>query len=74
MDFGNVEGGVLNALWPYSLVGDRVPMNSAPPTTLRATDGEIQGTVIWTAVDGMHAENERSVAVGPLSSEQQKAF
>ena len=49
-------------------------MNSALPTTLRATDGEIQGTVIWTAVDGMHAENERSVAVGPLSSEQQKAF
>ncbi|MEU5269996.1 Xaa-Pro peptidase family protein [Streptomyces hygroscopicus] len=74
MDFGNLEGGVFNALWAYSLVGDRVPMNSAPPTSRRPVDGEIQWTVIWTAIDGMHAENERSVAVGPLPAERQRAF
>ncbi|WP_320773338.1 Xaa-Pro peptidase family protein [Streptomyces sp. CRN 30] len=74
MDFGNLEGGVFNALWAYSLVGDRVPMNSAPPTTRRPVDGEIQWTVIWTAVDGMHSENERSVAFGKLNAERQAAF
>ncbi|MBO3678549.1 Xaa-Pro peptidase family protein [Streptomyces sp. NEAU-YJ-81] len=74
MDFGNLEGGVFNALWAYSLVGDRVPMNSAPPTSRRPVSGEIQWTVIWTAIDGMHAENERSVAVGPLPAERQRAF
>ncbi|MGY0055866.1 M24 family metallopeptidase [Streptomyces sp. LZ34] len=74
MDFGNLEGGVFNALWSYSLIGDRVPMNSAPPTSRRPVDGEIQWTVIWTAIDGMHAENERSVAVGRLPAERQRAF
>ncbi len=74
MDFGNLEGGVFNALWAYSLVGDRVPMNSAPPTTRRPAEGEIQWTVIWTAVDGMHAENERSAAIGGLDAERQRAF
>ena len=74
MDFGNLEGGVFNALWAYSLVGDRVPMNSAPPTTRRPVNGEIQWTVIWVAADGMHAENERSVAVGPIDDERRTAF
>ncbi|MCI2423348.1 Xaa-Pro peptidase family protein [Saccharopolyspora sp. K220] len=74
MDFGNLEGGVFHALWAYSLVGDRVPMNSAPPTERTPVDGEIQWTVIWTSIDGMHAENERSVAVGPLDDEKRRAF
>ena len=74
IDFGNLEGGVFNSLWAYSLVGDRVPMNSAPPTDRRPVDGEIQWTVIWTAIDGMHTENERSVAVGRLDAERQAAF
>jgi Xaa-Pro dipeptidase len=74
VDFGNLEGGVFNALWAYSLVGDRVAMNSAPPTTRRPVDGELQWTVIWTAVDGMHAENERSVAIGPIDGERRRAF
>jgi len=74
MDFGNLEGGVFNALWAYSLVGDRVPMNSAPPTARCGRDGEIQWTVIWTAVDGLHAENERSVAIGEIDAQRREAF
>jgi Xaa-Pro dipeptidase len=49
-------------------------MNSAPPTIRRPVDGELQWTVIWTAVDGMHAENERTVAIGLIDSERRRAF
>jgi Xaa-Pro dipeptidase len=74
IDFGSTEGGVINALWSYCLVGDRVPLNSMPPTTRRPADGEIVWVVIWTACDGIHAENERSVAVGELDAQRRRAF
>lgn len=74
IDFGSSEGGVINALWSYALIGDRVPLNSMPPTNRRPVDGEIAWVVIWTACNGIHAENERSVAVGQLNDEKRRAF
>jgi Xaa-Pro dipeptidase len=63
-DFGSLEGGVMNGLWCYTLIGDRIPLNCDVPTTRRPADGEFGLIVIWTVCDGMHAENERTVAFG----------
>jgi Xaa-Pro dipeptidase len=73
-DFGSLEGGVMNALWCYCLVGDRVPLNCDVPTMRAPTDGELALIVIWTTCDGMHAENERTVAVGPIDPERRRMY
>lgn len=73
-DFGGLEGGVQNGLWCYCLTGDRVLINCDNPTTRRLAEGEMALIVIWTNCDGLHAENERTVAVGELSPERRRAY
>lgn len=73
-DFGSLEGGVHNALWCYCLIGDRIALNCDNPTLRVPQDGEVALAVIWTTVNGLHAENERSVAVGTLDAERRRAF
>lgn len=73
-DFGTSEGGVYNALWSYTLAGERVRMNCAQPTDARARDGELVWTVVTAALDGQHAENERTFAIGELDDTRRDAY
>jgi Xaa-Pro dipeptidase len=73
-DFGSLEGGVQNGLWCYCLTGDRVLINCDNPTTRRLANGEMALIVIWTVCDGLHAENERTVAVGELDPERRRVY
>lgn len=72
--FGHSEGAVHNSFWAYALTGDRVRMNSAQPSTRVIKDGELVWVVVLAALDGQHAENERTFAVGEISDLQQDAF
>jgi Xaa-Pro dipeptidase len=73
-DFGSFEGGVINGLWCYCLIGDRIMMNCDVPTTRLPEEGEMGLIVIWAVCDGMHAENERTVAFGRLDPERQRMY
>lgn len=65
-DFGSLEGGVQNGLWTWCLVGDRMFRNCDNPTQRKPVRGEVASIFIWTVANGIHAENERMVAVGPM--------
>ncbi len=73
-DFGSLEGGYHNGLSCWSLAGDRVAINTDNPTARKPQRGEIVLTLIWAVANGLHAENERSVAFGPLDAEKRRAF
>jgi Xaa-Pro dipeptidase len=73
-DFGSLEGGVHNGLWCWALFGERVLFNADNPTNRRPRLGEIELILIWTVANGIHAENERAVAVGELSKEKRQAY
>ncbi len=73
-DFGSLEGGVMNGLWCYTLMGDRVMLNCDVPTQRRPTEGELGLIVIWTVCDGMHAENERTVAFGEPNPDRRRMY
>ena len=73
-DFGQSEGGVYNSLWCYTLAGDRVRLNCAQPTARRVRDGELVWSVVAAALDGQHAENERTFAIGELDRTRRDAY
>jgi Xaa-Pro dipeptidase len=73
-DFGSLEGGAQNGLWAWALAGDRMFMNCDNPTNRKPGAGEAISILIWTIVNGIHAENERTVAVGALNDERRRAL
>jgi Xaa-Pro dipeptidase len=73
-DFGSLEGGVMNGLWCYCLIGERILMNCDVPTTRTPADGELGLIVVWTVCDGMHAESERTVAFGRLAPDRRRMY
>lgn len=73
-DFGSLEGGFHNGLACWAMIGDRVSINTDNPTDRRAKPGEIVIIFIWAVCNGIHAENERAVAVGPLPDERKRAY
>jgi Xaa-Pro dipeptidase len=73
-DFGSLEGGAQNGLWAWALAGDRMFMNCDNPTNRKPEAGEAISILIWTIVNGIHAENERTVAVGKLNDERRRAL
>jgi Xaa-Pro dipeptidase len=73
-DFGTLEGGAQNGLWAWCLTGERALINCDNPTLRRPAAGEIAMIMIWTNANGMHAENERSVAIGKLPDERKRAY
>ena len=73
-DFGSLEGGAQNGLWAWALAGDRMFMNCDNPTNRKPEAGEAISILIWTIVNGIHAENERTVAVGTLNDERRRAL
>lgn len=74
VDFGSTEGGVLNSLWAYCLSGPRMNFMCDSPKSRQFQNGELVLVIIWTALNGYHAENERTIAVGPPHPQQEKAF
>src|SRR6266567_1593931 len=73
-DFGSLEGGVQNGLWTWALAGDRMFMNCDNPKTRKPAPGETVSILIWTIINGIHAENERTVAIGAVSEEKKRAI
>ena len=73
-DFGTLEGGAQNGLWSWVLVGDRMFMNCDNPTNRRPKRGEAVALFIWSVANGLHAENERTVAYGALPKVNRKAI
>src|SRR5690606_11685066 len=73
-DFGSLEGGAQNGLWTWALAGDRMFFNCDNPTQRKPKRGEAVSIFIWAIANGIHAENERTVAVGPVSDAQRRAI
>lgn len=73
-DFGSLEGGAQNGLWCWSLVGERLFNNCDNPTQRRPKRGETIGVFIWSIANGIHAENERTFAYGPLPDDHRRAL
>ncbi len=73
-DFGSLEGGVHNGLWCWALAGDRVAINTDNPKRRKPKTGELVLVLIWTNANGIHAENERTVAIGPIDDEKKAAY
>ncbi|UMB74990.1 Xaa-Pro peptidase family protein [Dickeya fangzhongdai] len=71
-DFGSLEGGVQSGLATWALAGERLFFNCDNPTTRRPQRGETVGIFIWSIANGIHAENERMVALGPLADPQRR--
>lgn len=74
VDFGTSEGGVFNALWAYCLSGPRMNLMCDSPSSRSIKKGDLVVVVIWTTINGYHAENERTIAVGSIELEQEKAY
>ena len=73
-DFGSLEGGVQNNLWCWCLTGDRVAYNCDCPTHRIPASGELAVIFIWAGANGMHAEIERTVAIGEIDREKMMAY
>jgi Xaa-Pro dipeptidase len=73
-DFGSLEGGAQNGLWTWALAGDRMFFNCDNPTQRRPRRGEAVSVFIWTIANGIHAENERTIAFGPLPEANRRAI
>lgn len=73
-DFGDLEGGIVNALWCYCLSGPRIGFGCESPSAHKIKDGDIVFVVVLTTVNGYHVENERTVIVGKPTTEQRKLF
>ncbi len=74
VDFGSTEGGIFSALWCYVLAGEHMNCYADCASARPIRDGDLVMSVIWTACRGYHAENERTVGVGPIGAEQLRAF
>lgn len=72
--FGNTEGGIINALWCYSLSGYRVANACDCPSSRCPKDGEICLPVVWAVCNGYHAENEKTVIIGKLDDHYMKMY
>lgn len=72
--FGNTEGGIVTALWCYSNSGYRVPYGCECPGNRIPLEGEVCLPVCWAAIDGYHSENERTVMIGKIPDNYEKAY
>lgn len=72
--FGNTEGGIVTALWCYSNSGYRVPYGCECPGDRIPLEGEVCLPVCWAAIDGYHSENERTVMIGKIPDNYEKAY
>lgn len=73
VDFAN-GGGIFNALWALCLSGPRIDLMCDSPSSRTIKEGDLAFIIIWTTINGYHAENERTIAVGSIELEQKKAY
>ncbi|GIJ90375.1 hypothetical protein Asppvi_009329 [Aspergillus pseudoviridinutans] len=72
--FGSLEGGQHNGLAAWVLSGPRKSYACDNPTTRVPEPGETVSVFVWTVANGMHAELERTVCVGPVAEVEQRAI
>ncbi len=72
--FGNSEGGIVNALWTYSMSGYRVPYGCDCPKNRVPQEGEVCLPVVWSSIGSLQTENERTVIIGKLDPEHDRAY
>lgn len=72
--FGNTEGGIVNALWTYSMSGYRVPYGCDCPKNRVPHDGEVCLPVVWSSIGSLQTEIERTVIIGKLDPEHDRAY
>ena len=73
-DFGSLEGGAVNGLCTWVLSGERMFRNCDNSIIRTPERGEAVSVFVWAVANGIHAENERSVAMGPVSDGQRRAI
>lgn len=73
-DFGNLEHGIQNGMFAWVLSGDRMFLNCDNPTTKTPQKGETAAILLWSVLDGIHTENERTVMIGEVSQEKRRAL
>ena len=73
-DFGGLEGGMVNGLATWVLSGDRMFRNCDNSISRTPLPGETVAIFIWAVANGIHAENERTVAMGPLPEKRRRAL
>lgn len=71
--FAGAEGAIWSGLWCWVLSGHRIRLNDTPKS-VRIVDGTLALPQVWAVLDGYTAENERTVGVGSLSRDVQRAF
>jgi len=71
--FGSAETWACNALWCYCLNKNGL-FGCESPSSYRLRDGDKPFTVVMTAVDGYHCENERTPILGQPTDQQRKAY
>ncbi|THC92788.1 hypothetical protein EYZ11_007749 [Aspergillus tanneri] len=73
-DFGSPEGGNHNGLTTWVLSGPRKSYACDNPTPRAPKPGETVSVFIWTVSNGIHAELERTVCIGPASLTEKAAI
>jgi Xaa-Pro dipeptidase len=73
-DFGSLEGGVQNGNCTWVLSGPRMFYNCDNPTVRKPERGETVAVDIWAISNGIHAENERTIAIGPIPDVNRRAL
>ena len=73
-DFGGLEGGMVNGLATWVLSGARMFRNCDNSIARKPLPGEACAIFIWAVANGIHAENERTIAIGPLPDRHRRAI
>ena len=73
VDFAD-GGSILNALWAVCLSGPRMNLMCDSPSSRIIKEGDLVLIIICTTINGYHAENERTIAVGSMELEQEKLY
>ncbi len=60
--------------WFWALYGPRTFLSCDNPTQRRPLPGETASLLSWTVANGIHAEIERTVAIGPLPEISKRAL
>ncbi|MEJ8476570.1 M24 family metallopeptidase [Roseibium algae] len=73
-DFGGLEGGIVNGLATWVLSGPRMFRNCDNSIARKPEPGELCAIFIWAVANGIHAENERTVAIGTPPEPHRRAL
>lgn len=72
--FGTSEGGMIDSLHCWCLSNERIAYGCDCPKPYRPKRGDMVLPMAWAKINGYHAENERSIVMGELSADRQKAY